>query len=86
MVPDWTAQKSEGGTLEQQGFPLLAPHPMEADILTVMAPMHVNMSDTQWVYLCWVMGCSEGPLSSLTAICTHMGTKLMCPFCPVIFY
>ena len=75
---------------EQGAPPSLVPHPMEANVPTVMAPLHVNMSDTQWIYCCQVKGCPEGPLSSCVAICTqvhhtHLGMKLMCPFCPVTF-
>ena len=70
--------------------PSLVSHLIEANIPTAVAPMCINVSDTQWVYCCWVEGCPEGPLSSYAAICAHghhahLGTKLTCPFCPVTF-
>ena len=85
MVSNLTAQQFEGG-MSEQGAPLTSPQ--EANIPTGMAPMHVNISDSQQVYWCQAKGCPEGPSSSHATICahvccTHLGTKLLCPFCPI---
>ena len=73
------------------GAPPTCPLPIGADIPAEMAPMCVNVSDPQRVYHCWAEGCPEGPSSSHAAICTpvccpHLGTKLSCSFCHVLFF
>ena len=58
---DPTAQEFEG-CIVRTGVPLLpVPHPIEAHIPTEMAPMHVNVCDSQWVYCCQAKRCPEGP-------------------------
>ena len=80
-APDPIVQEYEGDTLEQVPPPLHVPHPIEADIPTEMAPICINMSDTQWVYCCR----AEGPLTSHATICTHVGMNLSCSLCPITF-
>ena len=83
--------RTQGGIFEQGGPSLHIPKPKEPDIPAKMAPLHVNIGDTKWVYHCQVEGCPKGPSSSHAAICTHMchahlGMKLSCPFYPIIFF
>ena len=70
-------------------LPYLSPTPWRQKPIE-MAPMHVNVSDSQWVYLWWTEGCPEGPWLSQSSICahvchTHLGMKLSWTFCPVPF-
>ena len=86
-----TAQGFEGDTSEQGDLPLPVPHSIEANIPTWMAPMCVNISDSQWVYCCSAKGCCEWSSSSPATICVHvccahLGMKLSCPFYPVVFF
>ena len=80
----WICQsKSSRGCIGTWGPPLPLP--------TEMAPICVNIGDTQWVYHCWVEGCPEGPSSCHATICTNvyhalLGMKLSCPFCPITFF
>ena len=86
---DPTAQEFVGG-MSEQGASLTFPNPIKANIPTEMASMHVNISDSQWVYHCQAEGCAEGTSSSHATIythvcCAHLGMKLLCPFCLVTF-
>ena len=70
---------------------LTYPPPQGGNILTEMTTLHVNVGDTHWVYHCWVEGCPDGPLSSHATICSyvcqaHLGMKLSCSLCPIIFF
>ena len=88
-VQDPTVQEFEGACWNR-GPLLPVPHPIETNIPTEMAPVHVNISDSQQVYCCQAKGCPEGPSSSHAAICayvcdTYLGMKLLCPFIPITF-
>ena len=88
---DLSVQWLDGDTSEQGDPPLPVPQPQGGNIPTEMAPLCVNIGDTNWVYHCQVEGCPEGPSSSHATICTHvhhihLGTKLLCPLCPITFF
>ena len=59
IVWNLTVQEFKGHV--RTGAPLLVPYPIEADIPTAMAPMNVNVSDTQQVYCCQVRGALRDP-------------------------
>ena len=60
------------------------------EILADMELLRINLGDTRWVYHCHVEGCTEGPLTSWAAICSHvcwvhLGMKLPCAHCSQTF-
>ena len=88
QVPTATVSHS---TAQEAEAPSPVPEPQWGNIPTEMTPLHVNVGTPTRFFCCQVKGCPEGPSSSCAAICfhvchTHLGMKLSCPLCPIMFF
>ena len=91
IASDPLVPKPDGGASGQGGTSLSIPQSKEAAIPIGMAPLHINMGDSKWIYCCWVEECPEGPLTFCATICSHvhqahLGMKLSSPSCPSTFF
>ena len=64
---------------------------IEVAIPAQMTPLLLQLGHIKRVYKCQVEGCTEGPITSHAAICTHVHrehvrVRLVCPFCANAFF